>query len=101
MKITSHICSVVICMELCLTLSYEGFTYFKRYSIFCMNLFYLILPLPASASLQLWSCNAELECGNIGVFLAESVRWEGLVLEVDKLFSWLLLEGGTYFGILC
>lgn len=71
-----------------------------------MFLFYLFLPcwillLLASASLQLWSCSAKQEGGNIGVFLAESLRWEGLVVEVERLFSALLLKGGTWFWVLC
>lgn len=71
MRISSHICSIVICMEPCITLSYKEFTLWKRHSIFFMFLFYLSLPwillLPEAASLQLWSCNAKQEDGNWGL----------------------------------
>lgn len=37
----------------------------------------------------------------IGVSIAESVRQEELVVKVERLFSWLLLEGGTWFWVPC
>lgn len=86
MKITSHICSVVICMELCLTLSYKGFTYFKRYSIFCMNLFYLILPLPASASLSFGAVMLSWNVVTLGSSLQSQWDGKGLFWRLTSCF---------------
>lgn len=57
--------------------------------------------LPLCSSVQLWSSSAKHEGGIIGAFFAESVGGERLIVEVERLFSWLLLKRGTCFWVLC
>lgn len=97
-------------MELCIYCVLTGNSPHKKDTVFIVC-FYLtsVCPtdvcmgwlLPLCSSVQLWSSSAKHEGGIIRAFFAESVGGDRLIVEVERLFSWLLLKRGTCFWVLC